>query len=70
MSNYTAGWGVKKFWALLKYLRSDFVVNVLRTKQYLHRIRSIDRVDCPAELTRQGEPLTPLYVRVSYTAVR
>ena len=34
--------GCKKLWALLKYLRSDFVVNVLRTKQYIHRIRSID----------------------------
>ena len=34
--------GCKKLWVLLKYLRSDFVVNVLRTKQYIHRIRSID----------------------------
>ena len=34
--------GCKKLWALFKYLRSDFVVNVLRTKQYIHRIRSID----------------------------
>ena len=34
--------GCKKLWALLKYLRSDFVVNALRTKQYIHRIRSID----------------------------
>ena len=34
--------GCKKLWAILKYLRSDFVVNVLRTKQYIHRIRSID----------------------------
>ena len=34
--------GCKKSEVLLKNLRSDFVVNVLRTKQYTHRIRSID----------------------------
>ena len=34
--------GCKKLGTLLKYLRSDFGVNVLRTTQYIHRIRSID----------------------------
>ena len=34
--------GCKKLGGLLKNLRSDFVVNVLRTTQYFHRIRSID----------------------------
>ncbi|GHV52753.1 hypothetical protein FACS1894181_16130 [Bacteroidia bacterium] len=29
-----------------------------------------NRVDRPAVFIRQGEPLTPLYVRVAYTAVR
>ncbi len=37
---------------------------------YTTNARLVNRVDCPASRNRQGEPLTPLYVRVTYTAVR
>jgi hypothetical protein len=32
--------------------------------------RTSNRVDCPASKNWRGEPLTPPYVRVSYTAAR
>ena len=39
---HPVGWGVKNLGSLFKKLRSDFVVNVLRTTQFICRIRSID----------------------------
>jgi hypothetical protein len=56
--------GCKKLHVIIKNLRSDFVVNVLRTTQYIHRIHSIDIVSlweipaiaCKAFISIENEP--------------
>lgn len=50
----------------------NVLVQFLKINSFQFNIHkaAYNRVDCPADLSRQGKPLTPPYVRVSYTAVR